>query len=475
MSSFIWPPQASGGGGGSGTVTSVGVADTSTTPIFSVSGSPVTAAGTIDLTLSTQSPNLVFAGPTNGLAAQPGFRSLVNADIPATLSLTSLTVTNPITGSVTGSAGSVAAANITGTTLPSNVVSSSLTSVGTLANLTVTNPISGSVTGSAGSVAAANITGTTLASNVVTSSLTTVGTLGSLTVTGTTTGAAFASSTASAASAGQVRLANTDTVKWRSAGNTADLAVGVSASNRLQFAAVDLVDLSTAQTLTNKTISGASNTLSSIGDSSLSTSYVKADGTRALTANWNAGAFSITANSVAVGSSANTITSAYTVDTATTQALALKTNGTTGISISSGQQLSLGVTGNTNTHLLFGGSLRCSAGASTSFALGMGDDTSTMCLTGSTGSGSGGEIRLFGGTAGAPNDIRFYQNNALVGAVQSGVWTIGQAATTKIHSFNGSTSGVATAGTNGSTPTQVAGYIVFSINGTNQKIPYYNV
>ncbi|MDD5050661.1 MAG: hypothetical protein PHV93_02890, partial [Candidatus Pacebacteria bacterium] len=41
-----------------------------------------------------------------------------------------------------------------GSTLPSNVVSSSLTSVGTLTNLTVTNPISGSVTGNA-----ANVTG----------------------------------------------------------------------------------------------------------------------------------------------------------------------------------------------------------------------------------------------------------------------------------------------------------------------------
>jgi hypothetical protein len=65
--------------------------------------------------------------------------------------------------------------------------SSNITTVGTLTNLSVTNKITGSISGnadgSAGSVAAANITGTTLASNVVTSSLTTVGTLGSLTVT----------------------------------------------------------------------------------------------------------------------------------------------------------------------------------------------------------------------------------------------------------------------------------------------------
>jgi hypothetical protein len=51
-------------------------------------------------------------------------------------------VTGDVTGNVSGSAGSVAAANITGTTLASNVVTSSLTSVGTLGSLTVTNLVS---------------------------------------------------------------------------------------------------------------------------------------------------------------------------------------------------------------------------------------------------------------------------------------------------------------------------------------------
>lgn len=54
--------------------------------------------------------------------------------------------------SVTQSGLTAPAGALTGSTLASNVVSSSLTSVGTLANLTVTNPISGSVTGNAGSV-----------------------------------------------------------------------------------------------------------------------------------------------------------------------------------------------------------------------------------------------------------------------------------------------------------------------------------
>lgn len=66
----------------SGTVTSVGLSDTSTTPIYTVGGTnPVTSSGTIDLTLKTQSANLVFAGPTTGAAAQPTFRALVAADV----------------------------------------------------------------------------------------------------------------------------------------------------------------------------------------------------------------------------------------------------------------------------------------------------------------------------------------------------------------------------------------------------------
>lgn len=81
-----------------------------------------------------------------------------------------------------------AAGTLTGTALNNTVVTSSLTSVGTLANLTVTNTISGSVSGSAGSVAGTNITGTTLASGVTASSLTSVGTLSTLTVTATITG-----------------------------------------------------------------------------------------------------------------------------------------------------------------------------------------------------------------------------------------------------------------------------------------------
>ena len=44
-------------------VTSVALADGSSTPIYSISGSPVTSTGTLTFTLDTQSANTVFAGP----------------------------------------------------------------------------------------------------------------------------------------------------------------------------------------------------------------------------------------------------------------------------------------------------------------------------------------------------------------------------------------------------------------------------
>lgn len=63
-------------------LSSVGLADNSTAPIYTVGNSPLTANGTLTLTLNTQSANVVFAGPTTGAAAQPTFRALVAADIP---------------------------------------------------------------------------------------------------------------------------------------------------------------------------------------------------------------------------------------------------------------------------------------------------------------------------------------------------------------------------------------------------------
>ncbi len=78
MSKILVTSSGSGGGGGSGTVTSV---DMTVPSILTISGNPVTTAGTLALDLATEAANKVFAGPTTGADATPTFRSLVAADV----------------------------------------------------------------------------------------------------------------------------------------------------------------------------------------------------------------------------------------------------------------------------------------------------------------------------------------------------------------------------------------------------------
>lgn len=85
---------------GPGTVTSVALAAPS---ILSVSGSPVTSSGTLTLTLTTQTANTVFAGPTSGGPAIPTFRAIVTTD----LSGVTLPVVNGGTGATTAPAARV--------------------------------------------------------------------------------------------------------------------------------------------------------------------------------------------------------------------------------------------------------------------------------------------------------------------------------------------------------------------------------
>lgn len=77
------PAWAEPTGGGDGTVTSVALAVPESE--FSVSGSPVTTAGTLTITKDNQNANTVWAGPTSAPAAQPTFRALVAADLPNNL------------------------------------------------------------------------------------------------------------------------------------------------------------------------------------------------------------------------------------------------------------------------------------------------------------------------------------------------------------------------------------------------------
>lgn len=85
---------------GAGTVTSVGI----TAPaIFTIAGSPVTTAGTLALSLASQTANTIFAGPGSGVAATPTFRALVDLDVPDTITIDG---TNNVTWASVNKAGS---------------------------------------------------------------------------------------------------------------------------------------------------------------------------------------------------------------------------------------------------------------------------------------------------------------------------------------------------------------------------------
>lgn len=62
-----------------GTVTSVGLTAPS---LFTITGSPVTGAGTLAMSFASQSANLVLASP-NGASGAPVMRAIVAADLPA--------------------------------------------------------------------------------------------------------------------------------------------------------------------------------------------------------------------------------------------------------------------------------------------------------------------------------------------------------------------------------------------------------
>jgi len=67
-------------GSSGGGVSSVGLS----MPVeFTVTGSPLTSAGTISVSANGQAANTVLAGPASGSSAVPGFRALAGSDLPA--------------------------------------------------------------------------------------------------------------------------------------------------------------------------------------------------------------------------------------------------------------------------------------------------------------------------------------------------------------------------------------------------------
>jgi hypothetical protein len=123
-------------GGGNGSVTSVGL----TLPMeLTVTGSPVSSSGTLAATWTNENANYIFAGPTSGGAATPGFRAAVAADFPAgvgtvtsvahTLAVPAALLTKTVTGSPVTTSGTIAD-TIALATQTANLVFASATSGG---------------------------------------------------------------------------------------------------------------------------------------------------------------------------------------------------------------------------------------------------------------------------------------------------------------------------------------------------------
>jgi hypothetical protein len=140
---------------GGGTVTSV---DMSVPTGFTISGNPVTGAGTLALGLSNETANFVWAGPTSGGAAPPTFRALVSGDIPSLAyvpTARTITTTSPLT--IDGGASADLSAN---RTLAVGTATSSV--------LGVVKPDNSSITISAGVISATatgTVTGSSLTAN----------------------------------------------------------------------------------------------------------------------------------------------------------------------------------------------------------------------------------------------------------------------------------------------------------------------
>jgi hypothetical protein len=124
-----------GGGAGTGTVTSVGL----TMPAeFTVGGSPIIGAGTIAVTKANENANQGFFGPTSGVPAQPTFRALVTADLPAgTGTVTSIAITLTVPAALLSAA-------VAGSPLTTNgTIGLTLTLQNQNANLVFAGPTSG--------------------------------------------------------------------------------------------------------------------------------------------------------------------------------------------------------------------------------------------------------------------------------------------------------------------------------------------
>lgn len=271
--------QNGGGGGGAGTVTQI---NTGT----GLAGGPITTTGTISITDNT--PNTLSGfddtGEFSGVGVGDGL-SLIAGVLTATGEDTGIT---QLTGDVTAGPGSGSQAATLATVNVNVGTFGSSTSIPTL----ILNA-KGLVTGASGNAVVApagTLTGTTLASNVVTSSLTSVSTL-----VGGATGAGFTIALSASTITGALPTANAGTAS----GGTTGQVLTKSSNTNYDYA------WATPTTGTVTSVSGTPDRITSTGGATpaidIAATYVGQTSLTTLgtitTGIWNAGTVTVTSNS----------------------------------------------------------------------------------------------------------------------------------------------------------------------------------
>ena len=189
-----------------------------------ITGTLQTAALTSSGTIIASTLNAGTIGNTSALITGT-LQTAAQTNITSVGTLTGLSVTATITGSVSGSAATVTSASQSAITTLAG-----LTSLGTAA-VTTTAAGNFAVTGTfTGGAPAGSLTGSTLASGVTASSLTSVGTLGALTVTATITGS-VSGSAATVTGAAQTAITSVGTLT----GLTVSGAVAPNTNNTINL------------------------------------------------------------------------------------------------------------------------------------------------------------------------------------------------------------------------------------------------
>lgn len=247
---------------GTGTVTSVGLALPS---IFTISGSPITASGTLTGALATQSANLIFAGPGTGVAATPTFRALVAADIPA-LPFTDLTGQATL-AQLPGIANDTILGNVSGSTgVPSALSQIQLTALCNVFSATLSGCAPASGGGTSNFLRADGTWAAPSGSGTVNSG--TAGQLGYYAATGTAiSGSADATISGSALTLGVAGSAQGSLLLSGATSGTETLAVPAAASGTIKFPAgsIDFTATGGAHQVVEQTTLGGTFTVGQLG------------------------------------------------------------------------------------------------------------------------------------------------------------------------------------------------------------------